>query len=44
MIIKNNQTLNEDMYYFIEEINSNKKLGLNSGNNNVILYDEKKNR
>ena len=41
-INKNNKSLNEDMYYFIEEINSNKKLGLNPDNNNVILYDEKK--
>ena len=41
-IKERNETLTEYDDYFIEELNSNKKLGLNRDINNILLYDEKK--
>ena len=37
----NSGNIRENNSYFIEEINSNKKLGLNSKTKEILLYDEK---
>ena len=37
-----NLKTDNDNYYFIEEIESNKKLGLNNNGKDILIYDEKK--